>query len=257
MFIQSGSAQLFSVSFGSPAALSIVGLGGWIGNWELWLEPFSILSARYHCIAFDHRGSGITQAPLDSITFQALVDDVFVVLEAYGIERCLLAAESFGTAVALAAALQQPARFFALALVDGAYSSPPLQEGDAFLASLQRDYPAALERFVQVCTPESGSEPVRRWGRQILKRADPEAAIALYRLSRGVDLRPDLGRLTLPTLIIHGDRDALVPLEAARYLVQALPDARLVVLEGAGHVPTLTRPQEVAGSLLDFLSEVS
>lgn len=256
MFIPSGEALLYSASFGPPAAPAILSLGGWIGSWELWLEPYSILSARYHCIAFDHRGSGLTQAPLESITFQALVDDIFVLLDAYHIERCLLAGESFGAAIALAAALQQPQRFFALAVIDGVYYSPALQEDDAFLTGLQLDYPAALERFVQACTPESDVEPVRRWGRQILRRAEPAAAIALYRLSRGIDLRPNLHSLRLPTLIIHGDRDALVPLADARRLAETLPEAHLVILEGAGHVPTLTRPQAVAASLSDFLVTV-
>jgi pimeloyl-[acyl-carrier protein] methyl ester esterase len=56
-------------------------------------------------------------------------------------------------------------------------------------------------------------------------------------------------------LIIHGDADAILPLDAARRLAAVLPNAQLVVLEGAGHVPTLTRPRDVARAITDFFAD--
>jgi pimeloyl-ACP methyl ester carboxylesterase len=57
----------------------------------------------------------------------------------------------------------------------------------------------------------------------------------------------------MPTLLVWGDRDQLVPLAAADAFTAALPDARLVVVAGAAHVPMLERPDETAAALLDFL----
>lgn len=119
------------------------------------------------------------------------------------------------------------------------------------MLGLRRAYGATLDRFVHSCVPEPDSEHIKRWGRQILDRATPEAAIALF-LSTDVDLRRDLQRITQPTLIIHGTADALVPQSAARRLAAALPHARLQLLEGAGHVPTMTRPAEVAQAINAF-----
>jgi pimeloyl-ACP methyl ester carboxylesterase len=83
MFITLPNAKLFSTAFGRSTAPAFLALSGWIGSWEDWLEPLALLSAHYHTISYDHRGSGITIAPLASITFDQLVDDVFTILDAF------------------------------------------------------------------------------------------------------------------------------------------------------------------------------
>ena len=253
MFIKVGDARIFTTAFGSPIAPAILGIGGWIGSWELWAEPFSLLSANWHTLAYDHRGSGATIAPTESITFDRLVDDVFSVLDAYQVERSFMAAESAGAAVAFGAALKNPQRIAGLIIVDGYYFSATANENDAFLAGLKSNYPATLDAFVHACVPEEDCDHIKRWGRQILDRASPEAAIALYRATNPIDLRSQLGRISQRTLILHGDADKLVPVESAHWLAKTLPNAKLVVLSGAGHVPTMTRPREVAQEILRFL----
>jgi pimeloyl-ACP methyl ester carboxylesterase len=57
----------------------------------------------------------------------------------------------------------------------------------------------------------------------------------------------------VPTLLVWGERDRLVPVAAADAFITALPDARLVVVAGAAHMPMLERPDETAAALLDFL----
>lgn len=256
MFLTINDAKLFTIAFGSPARPAILGIGGWIGSWELWAEPFSYLSADYHTITYDHRGSGATIAPVASITFEQLVDDLFAVLDAYHIERSFLAAESAGVAIALGAALRRPQRIAGLILVDGFYYGNAPGASDPFLAGLHANYPATLDAFVEACVPEADREHIKRWGRQVLGRAAPEAAIALYRVTGALDLRPQLGRITQPALVLHGEADNLVPLDAARALAQALPQARLAIVHGAGHVPTMTRPLEVTDEIRRFLGSV-
>lgn len=205
-------------------------------------------------LAYDHRGSGITIAPPNSITFDRLVDDVFAVLDHLEIDTCVLAAMSMGAMVALGAAIQQPRRISELVLVNGLYHRTPVSSGDTFLSALQHNYPAALSQFITACLPEPDVDPIRRWGQHILNRATQEAAVALYRLPDTVDLRADLPHIQQPTLIIHGDADALVPLSAAQHLAQTMPNAYLAVIEGAGHVPILTRPQAVVQHMTEFLA---
>ena len=253
MFINSGDANIFTIAFGSPTSPALLGIGGWIGNWELWAQPFSLLSANFYTIAYDHRGAGATIAPIESISFDRLVADVPIVLDAYQIERCFLAAESAGAATALMAALKYPDRIAGLILVDGYYFGNTPNDRDSFLASLESDYTATLDAFVDACVPEEGCEHIKRWGRQILDRASPAAALALYRTTNPIDLRGGLNNVNQPTLIIHGDADRLVPLEAAHWLAKSLQDAKLVILGGAGHVPTMTRPVEVAAEIMKFM----
>ena len=255
MFIPLENAQIFSTSFGSKTAPAIMGIGGWIGSWELWLEPFSILSAHWHTIAYDHRGSGATIAPIESITLDHLTADVFAVMDAYGLQSCVLAAESAGALTALAAALKHPERIQGLVIVAGMYYQPASEAESPFEQGLRHDYQRTLERFADACVPEPNAEHIKHWGLQILRRTTQAAAIALFKTNSSIDLRAELHRVTQPTLILHGEADALVPLEAARWLAQTLPKATLLTLPNTGHVPTLTRPREVAQAIMKFFAQ--
>jgi pimeloyl-ACP methyl ester carboxylesterase len=255
MFLNLNDANFFAVVFGSgPRA--IVAHGGWAGSWELWCEPFTWLSKTWRTIAYDHRGTGATIAPPASITFEGLVGDLFAILDALQIHSCVLAAESAGAATAVQAAIRQPERFSGLVLVDGLlYGRAPL-EPDPFRAYLESDFEAAIAWFVDACVPESepNSAAVRRWGRQILARSPQPAALRLLDCMTGVDVRPLLTRLSQPTLLIHGDSDALVPLEDSQWAAAQIAKSHLSILRGAGHVPTVTRPQEVSAAIDDFFT---
>jgi len=191
-------------------------------------------------------------APVASITAEQLVDDLFAVLDAYAIDHCVLAAESAGALTALSAALAQPARIQGLALVSSMSYRPPQPEGDRFLLGLQTAYPVTLDRFVDACVPNPNSDHIKRWGRQIVNRASQEDAIALYQTASSVDLRKELPRITQPTLIIHGEADAIVPVAAAQWLAQTLPNAKFITLPDAGHVPTMTHAQVIAQEITNF-----
>jgi pimeloyl-ACP methyl ester carboxylesterase len=252
MFITVGNTKIYSTAFGSTTSPVIVGIGGWIGSWELWAEPFAVLSQSWRTIAYDHRGAGATVTPVESITFNRLVDDVFVVLDAYNVENCVLAAESAGALTALGAALKYPKRITGLVIVDGMYFRETPPEKDLFLLGLRKAYSATLDRFVETCVPESDSDHIKRWGRQIIDRASKEGAIALYLSAGEVDLRNELSHISQPTLILHGESDGIVPVKEALQLSELISNAKLSVLPGAGHVPTMTRPQEVAHEIMDF-----
>jgi 3-oxoadipate enol-lactonase/4-carboxymuconolactone decarboxylase len=253
MFVSRPDAELYAVAFGNGPR-TLLAMGGWVGSWELWAEPFGMLSASWRVIGYDHRGAGATVAPPESITVPVLVDDLFAVLDAFAIDQCVLAAESAGAAIALQAALRQPARFGGLVLVDGLYHRERPQGADPFVRALQADFQATLGQFVDACVPEPDSAAIRRWGRQIVGRSTPAAAIRLYECLYEIDLRPQVAQITLPSLIIHGEADQIVPLDAAEWLAAELPNSRLVVLPGAGHVPTITRPEAVAGAIDQFFA---
>ena len=258
MFVESGDALLYGTCYGPKDATAIVGIGGWIGSGELWALPFEGLSQRWRTLSYDHRGSGASVAPVASITLANLVGDVFAMLDAYGIERCVLAAESSGALTALGAARLHPERVTGLVIVDGMVyrglgpAADPFS--DPFLKGLQHAYPATLDRFVDLCMPESGAAHIKRWGRQIIDRAAPEAAIALRQINSAADIRAELPHIQQPTLIIHCDGDKIVPIEQARSLAQTLPRAELVVFKDSGHIPTMTRPLEIAREIERFFA---
>src|SRR5262245_212288 len=103
VFITHNDAEFYTVSFGDSAR-TIVAIGGWTGSWELWTLPFSYLNTTWRTIGYDHRGAGATTAPVESITVDTMVEDVFAILDAYDVDQCVLAAESSGAAIAILAA---------------------------------------------------------------------------------------------------------------------------------------------------------
>ena len=251
MFIGDDDVQLYAVALGAGPR-TLLALGGWAGSWEVWTETLSYLSETWRTVAYDHRGTGATIAPVDSITLPNMVDDVFTILDELGIEQCVLASESAGAFTAIQAALRHPERFSGLVVVDGVYQREQPDEPDMFARGLRANYPATLDQFALVCAPDPEQEAIRRWGRQILDRCAQPAAIALYECLYGVDLRPRIAEIALPTLVIHGSADALAPVEDAEWLAATIPGSRLVVLPGAGHIPTMTHPRAVADAINSF-----
>ena len=255
MFIPHNNAQLYTVEFGNGPR-TFVAHGGWTGSWEVWTESLTHLSKTWRAVAYDHRGTGITIAPVESITVENMVDDLFAILDSLKIEKCVLGAESAGGMVALSAALQQPERFEGLVLVDVMYHRDTPSGETPFAAGLKNNFEKTIEVFVDSCVLESepNSAEVRAWGRKILQRATQASSIKLNESTYGIDLRPEISKINIPSLVIHGDGDKLVPVEDAEWLASHLPHSHLHVINGAGHVPTITRPFEVAQIVNQYFS---
>ena len=253
MFVNHDNGTFFAVEFGQGPR-TVVAQGGWAGSWELWSLPFSILSRSWRAIAYDHRGSGATVIAPESITFEALVSDVFMMLDFFGVEKCILAAESAGAAVALQAAAEQPMRFAGLMLVDGHFVQSQPEGLDSFRLGLATHFEETIGGFVDACIPvgEPDCAAVRRWGRQILTRSGPEAALRLLTVMDGVDMRRLATQVAMPALLVHSEGDAIAPLAVAKEVADAMPNGRLHVLPGGCHVPTVTNPTEIARLIDEF-----
>ncbi len=256
MFIDVAGGKLFALRHGDRSKPTIVGIGGFVGSSELWAEPFALLSDRWSTIAYDHRGTGASVAATSTITFDNLVGDLFSVMDAYAVQRAIVAAESVGALTALAAALARPDRISHLVIVDGLYhSEPSSEEGPSdWQRYLLTSYEAWATQFVDDCVPEPDSDHIRAWGYKILDRVTPEAAVALSNAVPDHDIRPRLEEIAQPTLVLHGRLDVTVPLQHAEELVAALPVSELRIFDDAGHVPSLTRPSQVADAIAAFLA---
>ena len=255
MFIPHNHAQLYTVEFGNGPR-TFLAHGGWTGSWELWTEPFMQLSKTWRTVAYDHRGTGATIAPVESISIENMVDDLFVVMDKLNIKNCVLGAESAGGIVAVNAVLQQPDRFEGLVLVDALLHNEDDGSDINFISGLKAHYKETVGGFVDACVLEiePNSAEIRSWGRKILARASSESAVRLLECIHEIDLRPKLSQIQLRTLILHGDADALVPLSDSEYIATQIANSHLHVFKGAGHVPTVTRPTEVVQVINQYFS---
>lgn len=231
---------------------------GWVASWDLWLPLIERLQDGFRCVAYDHRGAGASTFPASSISSPALVDDVFRVLDAAGVDRCVVAGESLGCLVVEQAVLRDPSRFHGLVLVGGPVTEGPSPEGDAALQArndaVRRDWAGYVDRFVAACLPEPDAAPLHRWGVQTLLPAGPDAGAAMFEAFS--DVVVPLEDIGVPTFVVHGELDAIVPASMGRAAASRIPGAELVGLDDAGHVPILTRPQQVADAITAWWSRV-
>ena len=102
--------KVFALSVGAGPR-TIPAHSGWIGNFEDWIATLAPLSERWRTVVYDHRGAGETVVSPERISHEALVDDVFRVMDAMGIERCVMAGFSRGSVTALRAVMRSPERF--------------------------------------------------------------------------------------------------------------------------------------------------
>ena len=92
-------------------------------------------------------------------------------------------------------------------------------------SAVRHAYGAYVDAFVEACVPEPDSEHIKRWGRQILMRADPESAARMFESHEVPRLAPDLGAIEVPTLVIHGRLDAIVPLARGEAAAATIPES--------------------------------
>lgn len=233
---------------------------GWVGTIEDWLPTLAVLSKTWRAATYDHRGTGETVVPVEQITAEALVDDVFRVMDALDIDRCVLGGFSAGVGVVLRAVVRHPERFEGLVLANG---TGGVQPPDALprpsmppSAWPGDDHNARMRWFIERCTPEPDTEHIRRWGHDMLMRAEPEAAERLFAIMPAPDssLLEQLRDLRVQTLLIHGSADAFASTVAMEYLSSLIAGSKLVVMQGSGHLPLMIRPHDTATAINDFFA---
>ena len=246
MFVEAKGAKLFVSSFGAGDR-TVLALGGWIGGGEIWQDVLGLLSPSWRAATFDQRGSGTSHvADRRDITPDAWVDDVFTVMDALGIERCLLVSDSSGCFPAVLAALRRPERFSGLVLVGGAPRMPLDRTRRLFKVGLRVAPRRTLRAFARRCLPEDETGRVRRWLWDVAVRAESRSAIRLLEVVAAYDVTALAPTLTTPTLVVHGSLDHIQPLSDGRALASLIPGSELVVMDGLGHVPMMSRPAAVA-----------
>jgi len=242
-----------------PVVVLMHGLGGSARNWG---PQVRALRSRYRVVRFDARGHARSEAPSAPQAYEpeAFVADVGRVLDQVGATRATVGGLSMGAGVALRFALAHPDRVTALVLA----AFPGSRDGDGF-ASVGLAFADAIERrgleaagAEFVWGDDSRLDSAGRLVKQGFLEHPPHALASTLRklvaAQPSVDeLAPVLAGLRTPALLIVGAEDR-GSLEPSRQLAAALPNARLVVIPGAGHVVNLQAPKEFNAALLEFLT---
>jgi pimeloyl-ACP methyl ester carboxylesterase len=246
------------------AGVSVVLLHGFPFNRTLWREQADALADSYRVVTPDLRGHGETTATSEPATMEEMARDVAALLDELKIERAVLGGLSMGGYVALAFYRLFPRRVRALILADTRAQADTeeakrgreetaeraLSEGMTAIAD------AMLPKLLAHTTHMKEPAKVERVREMILTTKPVGAAAAL----RGMALRRDqtslLANIFQPALIIVGSEDQITPPADAETLRREIRGSRLHIIEGAGHVSNVERPQEFNAALTKFLRDI-
>lgn len=170
--------------------------------------------------------------------------------KALGLSSFFLGGHSMGGAIALSYALEYPDDISGLILVG---SGGRLRVLPTVLKSLRNNIlPADLIDYLYA--PETPGELLER-GKAELEATAISVLYADYSACDKFDLLEDLHRISQPTLIICGTEDRLTPIKYSRYLEEKLPRGQVKIIEGAGHMAMLEKPEEVNQAVIDFTGQ--
>lgn len=221
---------------------------GWITHLELmWGEPsfrafVEALAQRYRVIRYDARGNGLSDREIDRPDLDDFVADVEAVVDAAGVDRCLLWGSSFGGPIAIAYAARRPERVERLVL-EGTYPtwidtrSARQRRSIADLMRMLESSPEMATTAISYVTDPAPASRHEERAQRILASVTPDYLGYLYVLATKFDVRDDVAGITVPTLVMHAGGSQVFPARDAQELASAIPGARYVELDSVQHNP--------------------
>lgn len=258
----------------APAIMLLHGSNADLHTWEPWVEA---LKGKYRVIRFDQVGHGLTGPdPKEDYATASFVADIGEVADKLGLSTFILGGNSMGGKHALAFAIAHPERLTGLVLVDGS-GGPMLKI--ARLAKDKKDsgnigftiarmpgvnliaeqitprslIQQSLEQSVSVKSVASPAAVDRYWE---LLRYPGNRRATLARFSQPYDplAEADIAKVQVPTLILWGEEDRIIPVEAGQWLAKTLPANTLRIYRGIGHLPHEEAPRATLADLEPWLA---
>ena len=253
-------------SIEGPAGAPVLVLGNPIGTTrEVWQYQLPVLSRHFRVVRYEARGHGApgeqSPAPRGPYTIAELGADVLALLNGYDIERFAFAGVSLGGMTGLWLAANAPERITSLAVCCAALTAMPNAQAWHDRAALVRDagmaplagtvVPRWFTPAFMAREPEAVQTVV-----DMLKATNPEGYAGCGEAIAALDLRPLLGSVRAPTLVLSGAEDIAAPPSVGAYTARAIPGARLTVIAAASHFAHYEKPGPVTNALLShFKSE--
>ena len=269
-YVKSDEIELWTETFGYKTNPAILLISGAMGSARGWTDEFCSYLANqgFFVIRFDHRDTGLSSSidyAKNPYLLDDMVEDIIAIVDAYNINKVHLVGHSVGGILAQLGAVKYPDRFSSLTIISGkAVEEPELTEQEKktlektweiLLANKPTlDFDESIDGFLKSYKYLSGSIPFDAE----MARADVkdmyERSKHMYKTKNGqvkafevphnhvqaqkeIGLtKDDLQNITIPTLIIHGQEDYLVLPVHAKMTAQAIPESRLIIIPGMGHM---------------------
>ncbi len=251
---------------GQPVVL----IHGWPLSHRMWEgQIHALVAAGFRCIAYDRRGFGESDRPASGYDYDTFAADLNSLIEALDLQHVILAGFSmgggevarylgtYGSARVAKAMFLGAVPPFLLKTADNP-SGAPKEVFDGMIAGATADRVAFLAGFFPAFfnyAPGAKDFPVDaiEFAKWIAYAASPVGTVECIKAFGFTDFRGDLKKITIPTLVLHGAADHIVPFEGSGKLTAAtIPGSKLVVLDGAPHGMTATHGAAVSAAMVEF-----
>jgi pimeloyl-ACP methyl ester carboxylesterase len=253
--VRAGEVELdYEHSGSGPPLLLIMGMSGTALHWG---EPFlGALREDFQLIAYDHRGVGSSTALDGPLTIVQMAQDAAALLDALQIDCAHVLGISMGGMIAQELALAHPERVRTLTLGctycggEGSAQAAPEVLQRLAESMMSGDRQRALRTAFEINVSQAAAGDAELYARflEISERRAVGVPVIMAQLQACIahDTNARLGGLELPTLVVHGTEDQLLPVANGRLIASRVPGAQLEILDGVGHMFVWERPRDSA-----------
>lgn len=264
--------DIFYEDYGSGQPVILI--HGWPLSRKSWEQQvWKIVEEGYRCISYDRRGFGTSSSPWDAYDYSALASDLHAIIEELNLEEAVIVGFSMGGGEVVRYLTDYGSGKIAKAvlissiipLVKQKSDNPdgvPEKELDGIIDALQNDRVGFLKEFSKGFynyddnKGDKVSEAQLDYDFTIASFASPRATIQTALAWMHTDFRPELKNVDVPTLIVHGDADATVPIEtSAKQAAAGIKDNTFEIIKGAPHGLNITHADELNTILMSFLKK--
>jgi len=256
-----GVAIAYTLTGDGPALVWLppVPLSNVFGQWRVprFRDAYQRLGEHLRLVIYDGRGTGHSQRDVDDFSLEAMLRDLDAVVDHAELETFALLGYYSSAVTAIAYAARHPERVTRLVLFGGTMRlldamSPP--ESQALVTLIDRDWDLFVDSAARAWMGWSIGEEGRLVADAFRTATTPIAARAMIEAARYMDVSADVEAVHVPALVVHRQGEREIPLEVSEQLAQALPDGRLLRLEGSSAGLFFEDPDSDLAVLLDFLT---
>jgi sigma-B regulation protein RsbQ len=252
---------------GNPDGPPMVFAHGFGCDQNMWRFVWPAFADEHRIVLFDHVGAGGSDwsafDPHRYASLEGYAQDVVEICDELDLTGVVFVGHSVSAMIGVLAAAARPERFRRLVLVgpspryiddDGYVGGFTREDIDDLLASLESNYLGWSSTMAPVIMgnadrPELGEELTNSFC-----QADPEIAARFARTTFLSDNREDLGKVSVPSLVLQCREDAIAPQAVGAYVHERIPASELVILDATGHCPNLSAPGATVSAMKDFLA---
>ncbi len=248
--VETANGRLFYTTYNKTSGNTLLLIHGAGGSHQSWPPALRRLQG-VSVYALDLPGHGRSDPPAhDNIA--AYADAVLAFIDALNLQNVTLLGHSMGGAIAQTVALRQQTAVTRLVLL-GTGASLPVSS--AILDGIMSNPAATVHMVNKFSWARSAPAEMVTMGEEVLLQVDPHVIHADFVACNAFDISDQLGKITVPTLVISGDKDKMTPMENGRFLADNIPNAQFALIEGGGHMMALEQPAKVAALIKEASGE--